>query len=214
MNPSVKRILFLIMVVLFLLAACAPAAQPTQNAVNIDAEVGTAVALTVAAQNAETRAAQSPTPQVTNTMLPTQTEVGDIFSPTPVLPTATALVIVPTTSSGGGGANATPKPLYACQIISRRPYDNTVFRPDADFDIRWTIVNTGTRTILAGTDVKYSSGENMTNTTRRELPEIAPGDQYEIIFDAIAPHKPGTYIMTWVVEGQLCYPYAAIKVER
>jgi hypothetical protein len=32
--------------------------------------------------------------------------------------------------------------------------------------------------------------------------------------DAVAPDKEGTYIMTFLVEGGLCYPYTAIVVEK
>ena len=54
----------------------------------------------------------------------------------------------------------------------------------------------------------------MTPTSRVELPELKPGEQYSIDFDAIAPSKPGFHVMTYLVDGQLCYPYVAIIVER
>jgi hypothetical protein len=54
----------------------------------------------------------------------------------------------------------------------------------------------------------------MTNRTRVELPELKPKAQFDVDFDAVAPNKEGTYIMTFVVEGQLCYPYVAIIVEK
>src|SRR5258705_10481154 len=104
MSLSKKKILLFAMAMIFLLSACQPA-PPTQKPSDISDQVATSVALTVAAQNALTQAAPSPVPAATNTMLPTQTEVGALPSPTPVLPTATAIVIVPPTSvsSGGGG---------------------------------------------------------------------------------------------------------------
>jgi hypothetical protein len=49
---------------------------------------------------------------------------------------------------------------------------------------------------------------------RVELPELKPGDQFDVQFDAVAPSKEGTYIMTYIVEGGVCYPYVAIKVEK
>jgi hypothetical protein len=163
---------------------------------------------------AQLQAAVSPTPVVTNTTLPTQTD-SDPATPTLVLPAATATVIVlPTSSTGGGGGGTTTKPQYACDTIRRRPFDNTSYRPGARFDIKWTIVNTGTKTMVAGLDLKYNSGEQMTNRTRVELPELKPGDQFAVDFDAVAPSKEGTYIMTFLVEGGLCYPYVAIIVEK
>ena len=208
MKNSKIRILSTAMAIVFVLAACVPAAQPTIDPNEVANQVATSVALTVAAQNSQTAAARP-----TDTAIPSPTLVPTLV---PVLPTATPFVVVPPTavSGGGGGGGSTTKPDYACDIIRRRPFDNTFFRPGDPFDIKWTIVNTGTKNLRAGTDVKYSIGSQMTGVTRVELPEMKPGDQYEIILDAVAPSTEGNHIMTWVVEGPLCYPYAAIIVEK
>ena len=210
MNPSTKRILFSGMAAIFLLSACVPAAQPTVDPDEVANQVATSVALTVAAQNTQDaleRPSDTPTPLPTETLVPSPTLV-------PALPTATPFVVVPPTVASGGGGGVTTQQEYDCDIIRRRPFDNTFFRPGDEFDIRWTIVNTGTRNLRAGTDVKYSIGSQMVGVTFVELPEMKPGDQYEIVFDAVAPETEGNHIMTWVVEGQLCYPYTAIIVEK
>jgi hypothetical protein len=214
MSASKKNFLLSAMAVMVLLAACQPPAAPTQSAGDLENEVATIVALTVAAQNAQTQAAVSPTPEATNTTLPTQTDSAPP-TPTLLLPTATPTVIVlPTSSSGGGGGGTTTQRDYSCDTIRRRPLDNTSYRPGDTFDIKWTIVNTGTKTMVAGLDLKYNSGTQMTNRTRVELPELKPGAQFAVDFDAVAPNKEGTYIMTFLVEGGLCYPYVAIIVEK
>jgi len=176
------------MALITLLSACLPA-QPTPSASDVANQVATAVALTVAAQSAQTQAAQSPTPVVTNTMLPTQTEVAPLDTPTPiVLPTATPV----SSGGGGGGGGTTVKPDYACNPFPRKPRDNTIFKPNDEFDISWTIVNTGKKTMQAGIDVRYNSGTKLTNSTFAELPELKPGDQYVVDFDAQAPEKEPT----------------------
>lgn len=218
MRTSMKKFLLSITAMIVLLSACAPA-QPTQDPQVVANQVQTFVAQTVAAQNAQTQAAVSPTPVVTNTMLPTQTPEGVVPSPTLVetatsLPTATAIAPPTTVSSGGGGGGTSTQRDYACDTIRRRPIDNTVFRPGAKFDIKWTIVNTGKKTMVAGLDLKYNSGAQMTSRTRVELPELEPGEQFAVDFDAVAPDKEGTHIMTFIVEGGLCYPYVAIIVEK
>jgi hypothetical protein len=215
MSLSTKKILLFAMALIFLLSACQPAV-PTQNPSDIANQVATSVALTVAAQNALTQAAPTLVPQATNTTLPTQTEVGVLPSPTPVLPTATAIVLASPTvvSSGGGGGGTTTKPQYACNPFPRTPRDNSIFRPNDSFDIKWTIVNTGTKTMVAGLDLKYDDGPQLTKTTLIELPELEPGDSYQVTMDAVAPSKEGTYIMTFSVEGSLCFPYTAIVVEK
>jgi len=215
MSLSTKKILFSAMALIFLLSACQPAV-PTQNPSDIANQVATSVVLTVAAQNALTQAAPTLAPAVTNTMLPTQTEVGVLPSPTPILPTPTAVVIVPATSvsGGSGGGGTTTKPQYACNSFPRLPRDNTIFRPNDSFDIKWTIVNTGTKTMQAGLDLKYDDGPQLTKTTLIELPELEPGEQTQVSMDAVAPSEEGTYIMTFSVEGSLCFPYTAIVVEK
>ena len=211
MNQYAKRILFFTLAMTLLLAACAPAAA-TPDAAEIQNQVATSVALTVASQNLET---QQAAPVATETLIATQT-VAVVDSPTPLLPTATPFVIVPpTTAPGGGGGGVTVvRPDFDCDSISRRPRDNEVFKPGDRFDIKWTIVNTGTKTMIAGLDLKFSIGTLMANVDRVELPQLRPGEQYTVDFDGVAPGREGTYIMTFVVEGGLCYPYTAIVVER
>ena len=214
MNPSTKRILFSMIAIMVLLAACAPAQAPTQDPAQIQTQIAESVAMTVAAQQtqaAEEQAQATPS----NTPLPTQTEVGSA-SPTPLIPTATPFVIVPPTSQvvTGGGGVTNVKPEYACDVIHQRPFDDTVFKPNNTFDVKWTIVNTGTKAWRAGLDLKYQTGPKMTSTDNIELPAMKPGDQFDIVLDATAPSDTGTKVMVWVLEGPICYPYIRIIVEK
>ena len=217
MNQPTKRVLIFALAMIVLLAACVPAAAPTQDPALVQQVIEQAVELTVAAQNAEATAQQA---QIvpSNTPLPTQTEVLPL-TPTPLVPTATPFVIVPATNtvapSSGGGGGTVVRPEYACEAINRRPFDNTIFKPNDEFDIRWTIVNTGTRTMRAGLDLEYVSGPEMTGAMKFvELPELRPGESFQVIFDAVAPSQQGRHVMIWRVEGPTCFPYTAIQVER
>lgn len=218
MNQTAKKILFTTMAVIVLLTACLPQ-QPTQSPEDTANQIATSVALTVAAQSTQTAAAQ---PLPTNTTLPTQTES---VSPTPLTPTATPFVIVPPTMTvvssgggGGGGGGAAPSG-WDCTPINNRPRDNTVFKKNNEFDIKWTIVNTGTKTIPANLDIKYFSGPKMmkppTATVREFGVDLKPGESVTIIMDAVAPVEKGFHVMTWRVEGNPtpCAPYVAIIVE-
>jgi hypothetical protein len=53
----------------------------------------------------------------------------------------------------------------------------------------------------------------MTGAGTVQLPSMAPGDQFSVVFDAVAPDEPGFQVMTWVVQGQICFPYVAIFVK-
>lgn len=218
MNQPIKRTLFFLLIAATLLAACAPApSAPTQDPAVVQEQIEQAVEATIAAQNAEATEQQALIVP-SNTPLPTQTEAVPPTE-TPSLPTATPFVIVPPTntvvvSSGGGGSNPPVQAEYACSVVGRTPADYTVFKPGEDFDIKWTILNTGTRNIRDGSDVKYSSGEDFGLQDFVELPLLKPGERYQIIVDAEAPSRLGRYTMVWVVEGQLCFPYIAIEVKN
>jgi len=217
MKPTMNKILFSVTAMVVLLAACAPTSAPTQDPAEIQKQIQESVVLTVAAQNAATAAAQPAIVEPSNTPLPTQTEEVVLPTPTLVLPTATPFEIVPPTtapSGGGGGGGTIAKADYACDAISRKPRDNSYFKPNAKFDIKWTLINTGTKAWPAGYDLKYFSGPNMATTSLIELPAMAPGAKFDVDLDGVAPSEQGFAVMTWTVEGQICYPYVAIIVEK
>lgn len=217
MNRANNRVLILFMAGILLLAACAPAPAPaTQDPAEVQRQVQEAVALTVAAQSALTEQAQAQIPDPTNTPLPTQTEAGFIPSPTSVPPTATAIVLAsPTTAPSTGGGGGVPVVRdYACTVVNQSPRDNSYWKQKKDFDVNWTIVNTGTKTWRDGLDLVFYSGTNMATTDLVELPALKPGEQYKVILDAVTPSKDGTYTMIWKLEGGYCYPYISIIVEQ
>ncbi len=205
MTFKIRGTLSLLLAAVFVLAACAPAPAPTVQSTPDLNQIATAVAATVMAGQTATAAAQPP---ASPTFVPLPTD-------TPIIPTATPFVIVTATSSGssGGGGSGTTKPAYACDVIRQRPFDNSTFHPGDDFDVKWTIVNTGTATWPAGTDFKYLSGPHMVGQTFLELPEMKPGAQYSVVWDGNAPDAKGFQVMTWIVQGGFCYPYVAIIVE-
>lgn len=202
---------------IFILAACLPASQPAAPVVDVQAEVNTAVAGTMQVNEQinrsveETVAAQlaqlTPT---TEQMEAVTSDISDEATPTMVLEfTPTPFLLESPTPT------RTLIPLkYTCTVINRKPKDKTTFNRNANFDIKWTIVNNGTRPWPAGIDIKYVSGTQLTNVKRVEIPKaLQPGDTYEIILDAKAPDKRGYHVMTWLVDGPMCYAYTAINVK-
>lgn len=215
MKKIIQMAVIMLTLALFI-GACLPAAsdqqdpqaQNTQSLQDTQSQIGTAVAQTIEAQN-----------QIgTFVALTTEAQATATFTPTPItIPTLTPLVILTSTSrpsSGGSGGSVSPGTYeYSCDIYNRRPRDNSEFLHGQDFDIKWTIENTGTKSWEAGMDVKYFSGPQMTSVTLVEIPVVMkPNDTYTIVLDATAPQELGFQVMTWTVQGQLCYPYVAIMV--
>lgn len=206
-----RKSLFLLVAIMLVLAACGAPGQSTED---VQAQIETAVAQTVAARDqisesvALTVAAQNPTTTPPPAFTPTSSSPSAPPTLTPIIPTVTPLN--PPTSAGGGGSTTAD---YSCNVINRRPFDNAEFHRGDDFDIKWTIINNGKKTLPAGFDLKYVSGPKMTTTTIIELPELKPNAQTTVVFDATAPAERGKQVMIWMVQGKLCYPYTAIIVK-
>lgn len=207
-----KKIMFLILVMI-LLAGCLPAQTPQ----DISSQVNTAVAGTMQSQAQieqivqQTMSAQqslfTPTADSSSTPEPTFESV-DIFTDTPFpsatpFPTNTFAPVAPAVQQA-----------YDCFVETRSPGYLEEIKAGGNFEIKWFVRNTGTKAWTSGVDVKYASGPKMTTPERVEIKTaLNPGDVYKIDLNAKAPNKSGTYTMTWIVEGQLCYANVTIIVK-
>ena len=205
----------IMLVLAIFVGACLPTAtvqqeqqgQQVQNTPTFDtqSQINTAVAQTIEAQN-QIGTAVALTTEAQYTATPTAT----LFT----IPTLTPFVVVtPTTKPSGGGSGVPAKATYACNIIRLRPTAYAEFNRGQDFDIRMTVVNTGTHSWYQGFDLKYAGGTVMSSVTQVELPAMSPGDKYEVVLDAAAPTEYGTHTMTWTIEGRLCFGYVTIVVK-
>jgi hypothetical protein len=193
---------FTALVALAVAAACgAPApAAPLVSGPSLADSIATFVVATISARDTQTalaspQGASAPTP--TTVTLPLPTVSG---------PTTTPLVAWLPTPRG---------PAYACDPdIGKRPRDNTEYHPNDAFDVKWTILNTGSRAWNAGVNLAYVSGPQMTSRTSIELPEVQPKKSFSVSLDARAPAEPGSYVMTWKLEGGFCTPYVVITVVK
>ncbi len=213
MNKSIQVVVIMLTLALFV-GACQPVAASTeqdpqaQNTQSLDtlSQINTAVAQTIEAQN-QIGTSVALTTEAQFTATPTATVI--------TIPTLTPFIILtPTTKPSGGGSGGVPaKAEYACDIIRLRPTAYTEINRGQEFDIKMTVVNTGTRDWYEGFDLSFSGGAQMTAITRVQLPAMAPGDQYEVVLDANAPMEKGNQTMTWKVQGQICFGYVVITVK-
>jgi hypothetical protein len=203
MNQSAKRTLSFLVAATLLIIACG-FGQSESNSEQFENLVVTSVAETLTAIPTDT-------PAPTDTPSPTPTEVIPAIQltamPTFALPTSTL---------------ADSKTDYVCNVTDQKPFDDTEFRPGDSFDIKWTIVNTGTKKWEDETHLEYQDGPEMTDKTQIELPNLKPGGKYEVVLDAIAPSEEGMQVMVWAVVGPgaaddseywMCYPYVRIVVK-
>mgnify|MGYP002639801081 CR=1 FL=1 len=214
------RFAMLIAAAALLLSACIPTTTAPDGA-TIDATqaaqmIEDAVEKALDAQATENAANQ---PAATATLPPATVTPIPAPATETAIPTVTAIVIPPTATAvpASGGTYTTPK--YYCEFNQgKKPKDNSIFAAGDSFDIKFTIVNKGTATWVAGTDVRYAYNTDLTNggTSMGELAvDVAPGESVTIgPFDAWAPAKSGHYVMGFVVDGvDNCTPYVAIDVK-
>lgn len=203
-----KKSLFLLTLVA-LLAACLPSAQPAEN---VQEQVNTAVAGTMQVNEQIDLAVQQTTAAqevVESTEAPASiSEVALQVTNTPE-PTNTPFVVATLTPT------ATLTPLkYTCSVFKKKPRDNETFNKNQEFDVKFIITNTGTRTWPKGIDFKYVGGTDLAGPNRVEIPvALQPGQTYEVVLDGKAPDKKGFYVMTYFVDGPMCYGYIAINVK-
>jgi hypothetical protein len=198
-----KTKLLLWVTALALIMACVPAlgvpAAPTVD----PGVIGTFIAATVNAASSQTAAVLPTltfTPSVTptrNTETPSPTATSTVIfvlsTPTPViLPTFTSV------SLGGSGSSSDN---YACEVTRVSPPNGSSFDPRDDFDVFWTVRNTGQRNWdRSDIDYIYSSGAKIHKVSGYDLEEdVRRGNSTELGVDMQAPKDPGTYSTIWTM---------------
>ena len=200
--------MLLLLTLAVMLAACLPSQQPTAD---VQSQVNTAVAGTMQVNEQIDQAVEETVsaldPQATSTSVDSS-NVNLLLTAT-VTPTETPFVVAPPTSTN------TPVPLkYTCSVYKKKPKDNETFSKGEEFDVKFTITNTGTRIWPIGVDFKYVGGTDLASPNRVEIPKaLAPWQTYEVVLDGKAPDKKGFYVMTYFVDGPMCYGYIAINVK-
>ncbi|MFN3490667.1 MAG: NBR1-Ig-like domain-containing protein [Anaerolineales bacterium] len=210
-----RKHITILLALIFILSACIPG----QSQQDIDSVVNTVVAQTMEANARieqavnQTLTAQAPfataTLEFTATPEPTFEPLIIITdTPFPTL-TNTSVPFVPQSQS----QQPTPQP-YSCYVETRLPAYREEIKAGTNFEIRWFVKNTGTRTWDAGVDLKYASGVKMTAAERVEIKSaLAPGEVYKISITGKAPKNSGVQQMTWMIEGKLCYANVVIVVK-
>jgi hypothetical protein len=177
---KIYGIAILVSIMAMLLAACGSAEK------NTDSAIATAVALTVAAQNAQTSIPTStPAPIATPTSFtfPTPTRIGSIPSPTNPVPT------------GDDAACA------KASLVGEDTPDGTIMKPGTVFTKTWQIQNDSPCVWTTSYKVAYWDGNVMGGGYVYNLPEtVAPGGTLNLSLVLTAPAEEGEYTGKWVLQ--------------
>jgi hypothetical protein len=166
----------------------------TSNSPSIPIE--TVIVRTAEAAQTQTANAIPATETMTLTFTPTKTPT---VSPTPTetiiikLPTFTFTPIIPTD---------TPGPISVgpgCDLVTQDPYSNEIIAPKLNFDVSWTLRNTGAEKWAKGDyDFEYLSGPKIFKDRRFDLPsDVESGEEVTFTARLKAPEGPGKYSLNW-----------------
>jgi len=181
------KILVVAMAAILLMNACGGSSQN-------QAEIATAVAQTVVAQNSLTQVASLPTSSplpLTSALDMTATPDPDVISPT--------------------GTN-TPAPNPGCtlsaNLVQEDPPDGTIFKPGESFLKTWWLQNTGTCTWDATFRLVFWDGDLIGAAVSYPLPvAVAPGETKEIAILLQAPATDGQYRGYWRLKSPWGYDF-------
>lgn len=202
------------MTLLFLLACLVPGAPliPTQTVEVISQDaLGTIVAGTSNAAQAQTSSAL---PTATQTFTLTWTpSVTSTFTPTflYLLPTATLVPSeTPIPAVGNllvAGSGTAVKSIFTgrpwtCLVTGVSPAQNTVQKPNKEFNISWTLMNTGTKAWTNnGVDFVDNGGYGTIQRPIQDLPRIvASGSSISLTIRTLSPKRAGSFTIFWALQ--------------
>ena len=200
LQPMVQKTI-VVLVMAAILAACGAAPTPTATVMpTVDQQPTFDALRTQAVQTAVvdmTQNAPTATPVTpTATEAPTQTPVPTSTPLPTAVPTAT---YIPWTAT----------PLYtatpvenSCSITEVSPSSSTTLAKKADFDGKWVVKNTGSRTWEhESVDIVYKSGTKMQKLTDVEdlAADVTSGSSLTVIVDMTAPADAGEYSTSWAI---------------
>ncbi len=193
-RPFRALILMLAATALALLPACAAATPATPT---IDPNmIYTQAVMTVEAGLTQTAAAQ---PTNTATPEPTETPQPSPTLPPPPTPTAiseTKPAALPTATSQAPGATspAVNQPGDHAAWQSQSPRDGSAFAMGDQFNLMFSLLNTGTTTWTSGYRMTWVGGTELAAAHTFTLTkDVKPGEKGEFYFASFAPYKSGSH---------------------
>jgi hypothetical protein len=212
MKQQLKTILSMILLSSIVLASGCTAfgsqgqspAVPTEDINAIKTEVASTVVAKITYEAALTQASapsETPVPPTNTALPPTATEISvELATQTPAVP---PLSFTPTKTPGSSTSGTYPTftPTFypdRAELVSKNVPNGVNFAPNAEFDIVWTVKNTGVRAWNNQFYVKYTWGVEGSDSSIYHLPgAVAVGNTVDIRVDMLAPSTPGSYSSTW-----------------
>jgi hypothetical protein len=170
------------------------------------------------AHAAQTQTALLIPPSTTPTFTPTVTRTATglpSFTPTFIFQLRSP---VPTRGNTATPTFGSTSGNLGCALVSQKPADGKVFKPNAKFDAVWEVRNTGSASWSAD-DVNfvYATGRQMHENDSYDLPRDVPsGGTVELTVAMTAPKITGEFKTVWTLQrgkNDFCHVDLTIAVE-
>lgn len=210
-----RRLIFPVFMLIFLLSACSARYVPNVPSPTIDPAL-TLVAQTAQAQQTEqailalsatatatATATQTPTPRATNTPLLTHTPTTTPTPSNPPTPTITPIGFKasPTITRTPTVTNTfIPRPCLRAEFLEDVTIpDGTRFAPGDKFTKTWRVRNTGSCTWNGAYSMVLVKGDSLsaTDPATTFYRQVAPGEEISLSLNMIAPNEGGDYAGYW-----------------
>ncbi len=223
---KIQKIFPLILGVTVMVSGCnalQPAAAPTTDPTamgQIVAAVQTNVAATAVAQSSVVPTDSPVVNAPTYTPFPTYTPYPTFtVPPVPTVPPVTAVPTLKPTVAWVASLTPTSAPeKWACSVLSVSPASGKEYDKGVDFDGKFTVKNTGTKSwISSDMDIVYVSGEK--TMIKHEIYDLKssvdPGNSIDITLDFTSPSSSGDYKVEYNLRGgsNFCGLIVNIKVK-
>jgi len=141
------------------------------------------------------------TPEPTNTPQPTSTLAG---VPTLPLPGAVTPGSVQITLPAISTATVQAGPVAdKAEWVTQSPADGTELPNDLDYDIVWTLKNTGATTWTTDYLYRFYAGDTLHQKSSYKLPKtVAPGESVDLTVDGKTSGLKGEKTATWVITNK------------
>jgi hypothetical protein len=184
-KPIKYTLLFTIVMMSLLATACG--GKSTAEAAQAMDNIQTAVAETVAAQDAV---------QIANTSAP----AAPIVTQTPLLFSPTLTPLAPL-ASPTLPANTAKSKCASASLVSETIPDGTIFKPEAKFTKTWEIQNTSTCVWDTNYKIVFWDGDLLGGAYVYNLPQqVDPGKTFPLSLQLIAPKAEATYTSKWMLQ--------------
>jgi hypothetical protein len=197
-KKSIRAISILTLAIL--LGGCLPgfSQAPTPNLDQVRTEAAQTVIANITSEaGMQILPVASATPMPSNTTKPTEA-VEAVLPTITISPSETPKATSTRAPTSTRRVVIQSPPALDCELVSQQPRDGYKIIADGNFDLTWTVENTGTEAWKDNYIYQYWKGVQFAKTPMYQIgQEVRPGVRHNLLVEFIAPDEVGEYTTWW-----------------